>query len=154
MRRIRLLVIFGSLVGVSTFLLLQAFGITGIGIIKEFRTISIGWHSGIQSSKYLVIRSNKDWTQLWADHIRYMQNASLLPPVGFSKTMTIAVFTDSTRGYIVEIKKIVDTGLSAVVTVEQTPSWVRTIMNPYHMVQVDKLDRWVFFNTVTKESFP
>jgi hypothetical protein len=153
LNRKRLLVITISLVAVCAFLLLNTFGIIGIGIAKDFSTIDIGLHSGIQrTEKCCVIQNVNDWMQIWINHTKFRAQYSPFPRplINFSKMTVIAVFTD--RYYSIEIKKILDTGLSIVVEVEGAYSPLRVTTNPYHIVEVDKLNKWVIFKTFSVET--
>jgi hypothetical protein len=80
-----------------------------------------------------------------------------LPVVDFSKTTIIAVFMGRcpTMGYEIEIKEIIDTGLSVVVRVEKTHPGERclvgeAITSPFHIVKVDKIGKCLVFDTFTR----
>jgi hypothetical protein len=80
-----------------------------------------------------------------------------LPVVDFSKTTIIAVLmgTCPTTGYEIEVKEIIDTGLSVVVKVEKTYPGEgcvvgQMITHPYHIVKVDKIGKYVIFDTSTR----
>jgi hypothetical protein len=152
MNQKRLVVIAISLIAVCAFLLLNTFGFIGVGIAKDFVTIDVGLHSGFQNTvKYCVIQSNSDWIEFWTNHTRFRAeySPSPLPFVNFSEKMVIAVITN--RYYSIEIKRILDTGLSIVVEVEGRFSMLEVVTYPYHIVQVDKLNKRVIFKTWSVE---
>jgi len=59
------------------------------------------------------------------------------------------------QGLGIEVKEIVDTGLSIVVKVEKTYPGKgcvvgEAITTPYHIVTVNKIDKYIIFDTFTR----
>ena len=135
-----------SVIAAFAFLLLNTFSIIGVGIEKDFLTIEKGLYSGIGTVKYCVIQNDNDWMQIWTNHTKLRSSPSPLPDVNFSKMTVIAVFMGVGGRYEqIEIKKILDTGLSIVVEIEGFYSGARRVTNPFQIIQVDKLSKWVIF---------
>ena len=151
MQRKRLFVISVSIVAVVAFLVLHTFGVTGTGTRIQFQTISKGIFSGLADQGYHVIRDRDEWAHVWGKHQQIMYPQDPLPEVNFSETTVIAVSMGMRRttGYEIEIKEIIDTGLSVVVKVEETFPNGRAvgmaITHPFHVVIVDKIDKYIIF---------
>lgn len=157
MRRKGLIVSTVSLVTLVAVLVLHTFGVTGTGNRLEFQTISKGYYSGHVSSTYYVINDADEWTYVWTQHTQNMLPQHPAPEVDFSKTTIIAVFMGQFRtgGYGIEVKELIDTGLSVVVKVEKTHPGegcivIFALSQPYHIIKVDKTDKHVIFNTFTR----
>jgi hypothetical protein len=80
-----------------------------------------------------------------------------LHEIDFSEKTVIAVFmgTCLTTGYEIEVKQVIDTGLSIVVKVEKIHPGEECVVgesltNPYHMVEVDKISKHIIFDTSTR----
>jgi len=123
----------------------------------KFQTISKGISSGHTNPGYYVIQNDDEWARVWSQHTRIMNPQDPLPEVNFSKTTIIAVFMGnfSTTGYGIEVKEIIDTGLSVVVKVEKTRPGDRCVVGamitrPYHIVKTDKIGKYVIFDTFTR----
>ena len=123
----------------------------------EFQTIDKGYHSGYANNAYYVINDAGEWADVWNQHTQLMLPEKPPPEVDFSKSTIIAVFMGecSTGGYEIEVQEIIDTGPSVVVKVEKTYPGKRCIVievlsQPYHMVKVDKIDKYVIFKTFTR----
>lgn len=124
---------------------------------QEFTTIDQGYHSGVTSSAYHAIYDNETWTSTWNQHMQFMVDPPPPPIVDFSKYTIVAVFMGevSTGGYAINVYDVVDTGSSILVKVEKTQPGPRTIVTqaltqPYHIIQIAKTDKPVFFDIVTK----
>jgi hypothetical protein len=141
---------------ISSLLILYIFGVTGTGIRIKFRTIGKGISSGHTTSEYYVIQNNDEWTRVWNQHTKIMYPRDPLPQIDFSKTTVIGVFMGQqlTTGYGIEVKEIIDTGLLIVVKVEKTyPKGCAVgemLTNPYHIVSVDKIGKYIIFDTSTR----
>jgi hypothetical protein len=124
---------------------------------QEFTTVDQGYHSGITSSANYAIYDNETWTSIWNQHMQFMIDPPLPPSVDFSKYTIIAVFMGevSTGGYAINVYDVVDTGSSTLIKVEKTQPGPRTIVTqaltqPYHIIQIAKTNKLVFFDIVTK----
>lgn len=123
----------------------------------EFTTVDQGCYSGITSAANYVIYDNETWTNIWNQHIQVMVYPLPPPSVDFSKYTIVAVFMGraSTGGYAIHVYDVVDTGSSILVKVEKTQPGPRAIVTqaltqPYHIIQIAKTDKPVFFEFVTK----
>jgi len=147
----RLFVISVSIVAVAAFLVLHIFGLTGIGTRIQFQTISKGIFSGLADQGYHVIQDRDEWARIWGKHQQIMYPQDPLPEVNFSEKTVIAVSMGMRRttGYGIEIKEIIDTGLSVVVKVEETSPNGRAvgmaITHPFHVVIADRIDKYIIF---------
>ncbi|KPV64042.1 MAG: hypothetical protein AOA65_1072 [Candidatus Bathyarchaeota archaeon BA1] len=149
-----LLVLTVSVIILVSFVTLHTAGVTGTGKRIEFQSISKGYYSGHTNPAYYVIQNADQWKDLWNQHTKIMLPQHPPPEVNFSKTTIIAVFMGqfSTGGYEIEVKEMIDTGLSVVVKVEKIYPGKGCIVTeafsqPYHIVRVDKIDKHVIFNT-------
>jgi len=123
----------------------------------EFVTVDTGYSSGHISPAYYVIQEAETWAGVWNQHVQFMLDPMPPPPIDFSEHTIIAVFMGevSTGGYAIRVLDIVDAGSSIIVNVEKTepgPGSVVTqaLTQPFHMVQIAKTDKPVYFETVTK----
>jgi len=158
MRR-KLLVFFAVgvviLVVVSVF---HTFGLMGTGKRMQFQTVGMGGaFSGHGNSGYYVVDDDESWAQLWKEHTQVVFPQPSLPDMDFSRSTIIAVFMGECRttGYGIEVKEIIDTGLLTVVKVEKTYPGSECAVGmmltyPYHIVKVDKIEKYVSFETFTR----
>jgi len=156
MRSKRWLVLVISVLVLITVLILQTFGVTGIGTRIGFQTVGKGSVSGYENSAYYVINNADQWADIWNEHVKNLFPQPSLPDVDFSRSTIIAVFMGlcRTTGYGIEVKEIVDTGLSVVVKVEKTYPGEGCVVGemltyPYHIVKVDKISKYILFGTTT-----
>jgi hypothetical protein len=124
---------------------------------QEFTTIDQGYHSGITNSANYDIYDNETWTSIWSQHMQFMVDPPPSPSVDFSKYTIVAVFMGqvSTGGYAINVYDVADTGSSILVRAEKTQPGPRAIVTqaltqPYHIIQIAKTDKPVFFDIVTK----
>ncbi len=137
---------------------MHTFGVTGTGRRMEFQTVEMGGvFSGHGNSAYYVVNDAEEWADIWNEHSQIMFPQPALPDVDFSKSTVVAVFMGQclTTGYGIEIKEIIDTGLSVVVKVEKTYPGKGCVLgmmltHPYHIVKVDKIDKYVLFDTFSR----
>jgi hypothetical protein len=156
MRSKRLLILIASVVLLVTVLALQTLGVTGLGRRIEFETLGKGSFSEHEDSRYYVVNNVDEWTDMWNQHERSFFPQSSLPDVDFSKSTIIAVFQGvcPNTGYGIEIKEVIDTGLSVVVKVEKTYPGKGCITGqmvtyPYHIVVMDKIEKHILFDTTS-----
>jgi len=123
----------------------------------EFVTIDSGYSSGHTSPAYYVIQDTETWAGVWNQHVQFMLDPMPTPPIDFSTYTIVAVFMGevSTGGYAIRVYDIVDAGPSIIVKVEKTEPGLGCIVTqaftqPFHMVQIAKTDKPVYFETTTK----
>ncbi len=123
----------------------------------EFSTVGIGYSSGHTSPAYYVIQDTETWSGVWNQHVQFMVYPAPPPEINFSKYTVIAVFMGEVRtgGYAIRVYDIVDAGASMIVKVEKTEPGPRCIVTqaltqPYHIVQIAKTDKPIFFETTTE----
>lgn len=137
---------------VVIFLVLQTLGYTGIGIRVNFLTISKGRNSGFETTEHRVIQDNTAWANLWNLTPQTYPTPDPPPQVNFSEKMIIAVSMGirPTTGYEIEIKEIIDTGLTVVVKIQNTyptEAVFEMMTSPYHIVEIEKISKPIVFNT-------
>ncbi len=154
MKRKRLVLLCLVIGIVVTFLVLHTLGYTGTGIRMNFLTVSKGINSGIETAEYRVIQDNSEWANLWNLTQQIYLTKDPLPQVDFSEKMIIAVSmgTCPSSGYGIEIKEILDTGLTTVVKVQKAyPSegyvYFTMMTSPYHIIEIAKTSKPIIFNT-------
>jgi hypothetical protein len=83
-----------------------------------------------------------------------------VPVVDFSKATIIAVFmgTCGNGAHGIEVKGIIDMGLTIAVRVEKTQPGRGCIVpmiliSPYHIVSVDKVGKYVVFNAYVRTTY-
>ncbi|HKZ94207.1 MAG TPA: protease complex subunit PrcB family protein [Candidatus Bathyarchaeia archaeon] len=123
----------------------------------EFATIDRGSHSGQINPAYFVIQDTETWIEVWNQHAQFMLDPPPPPSIDFSKHTVIAAFMGevNTGGYAVNVYDLIDTGSSIVAKIEKTrpgPTCIVTqaLTQPYHIVQIAKTDKPIFFDVVTK----
>lgn len=145
-------------IAVTTVLVLHVLGITNTGARLEFQTISKGSWSGHVNHEYYVIQNIEDWTRVWNQHqqvlIPYSPPSEPPPEIDFSKATIIAVFMGEcpTTGYSIEVKEVIDTGLTIVVKVEKVYPGKGCMVGealtyPYHIIETSKISKQVIFQT-------
>ena len=156
-KRVRVLFLVLTITMSLSLFVLHTFGFTGTGIRMEFQDIiERGASSGYVEPAYYVIQDVNEWTSLWSPMAKQHFPQSPPPQVNFSRTTIIAVFMGVFNyvGPMVEIKEVIDTGLLIVVKVEKTyPSWGCGLLpastTPCHIVAIDKVNKYVLFETFT-----
>jgi len=123
----------------------------------EFVTVDVGYSSGHTSPAYYVIQDTETWAGVWNQHVQFMLDPMPPPPIDFSTYTIVAVFMGevSTGGYAIRVYDIVDAGPSIIVKVEKTEPGsgsvvTQALTQPFHMVQIAKADKPVYFETITK----
>jgi len=149
--RKHLFIIIVTVVVLATFLVLHFFGFTGLGSRMEFQTVQHSFSRGnvLGNEGYCIIQNMDEWTEICT-------NSS--PGVDFSKETVIALFygvCPSVGSYWIEVKEIVDTGLTIIVKVEKIHRVNHVEIpiqgHPYHIVKLNKIDKHVIFQTSTRE---
>jgi len=128
---------------------LHTFGVTGTGKRLEFQSMSELYVSRFPNPGYYVIQSVDEWTEVFDGRPQ--------SEVDFSRSTVVAVFMGSFRtgGYQIKVREIIDTGLLVVVKVEKTYPGKGCVLPqvltyPYHIVKVDKINKYIIFNTITR----
>jgi len=146
MRLRRLFLIIVAIIVAFIFLFWNAYGI-GFGFPVKFETVEkrqLGGRWGPPKVGYHVIQSVEEWMEVFGEP---------LPEIDFSKKTVIAVclgtFTHS--GYAIEIRQIVDTGLTVVVKVYfitfVDKVYLPVLTTPYHVVTISKVNKPIIFKT-------
>lgn len=138
----------GTVILGATFVL-HTLGVTGTGKRMEFQTVTPTSGSRRSSSGYYVVQNVDEWVEVFGQQTP--------PEVDFSRDTVIAVFMGSFRtgGYSIRVKEIIDTGLLVVVKVEKSYPGrgcvlPQVITSPYHVVKVDKIGKYVVFDTLSR----
>lgn len=143
---------------VTAVLVLHALGLTNTGTRLDFQTISKGVWSGHTGRAYYVIQNAEDWVRIWNQHqqilLPYRPPYEPPPEIDFSEATVIAVFMGECRttGYSIEVKEVIDTGLTIVVKVEKTCPGKDCVVgealtHPYHIIKTNKIGKHVIFQT-------
>ena len=119
-----------------------------------FVTVDRGFNSGIRERKLLVIKTEKEWKDLWQAHTAITTPPKSLPAVDFEKEMIVAVFSGEkpSGGHGIEILKIEEDSAKPEVRVtfrEMKPPAggmvTAALTQPYHIVKLKKVDLPVVF---------
>lgn len=144
---------------VTTVLVLHALGVTNNGVRLEFQTIGKGVWSGHAGHAYYVIQNIEDWQRVWNQHQQCFVPQCPPSEVDFSEATVVAVFMGEcpTTGYGIEVKEIIDTGLTVVIKVEKAYPDKNCVVgealtHPYHIVKTGKISKQVIFQTFERET--
>jgi hypothetical protein len=124
-------------------------------------TVKEGDHSDITTLTRKVIRNQKSWDKIWAEHTAnsVMTVVHRPPAVDFTKLMVIAVFhgTSTSFGPKVVIEEVEEKANSILVTYSVTkpeidlsnpgriPVGAAVYTHPFHIVTVKRSSKRVFF---------
>lgn len=149
-----LLIAIVLLTAVTAILVLHTFGVTNTGARLEFQTIDKGGVSGHTSQAYYVIQNVGEWERIWNQHQQIFIPQLPSPEIDFSETTVIAVFMGECRttGYSIEVKEVIDTGLTIVVKVEKVYPSKNCVVGqaltyPHHIIKIGKIGKHVIFQT-------
>ena len=127
------------------------------GIVSvSFSTVDRGFRSGVNERKLVIIKSEKEWEDLWRFHKRGFLPKQSVPCVDFKQDMIVAVFSGEkkTGGYGIEITKIEETREKGEVIVffleTQPPSKAmvtQALTQPYHIVKTGRTNFKVKFTS-------
>jgi PrcB C-terminal len=119
-----------------------------------FSTIDKGVRSGIRERKFLLIRTEKEWENLWRLHKAPFVPEKRIPLIDFGQEMIVAVFSGEkkTGGYSIEITKIQEDrkSMELIVLFHETrpPSnamVTQALTQPYHIAKMARTDSTVKF---------
>jgi hypothetical protein len=122
----------------------------------SFVTLDRGFTSGIRERKLLVIKTEKEWKDLWQTHVSISSPPKAVPVVDFDKEMIVVAFSGEkpSGGHRMEIFKIEeDTGkreLRVIFRETKPPSGAMVtaaLTQPYHIVKLKKTDLSVTFDS-------
>lgn len=106
-----------------------------------FRTIAIGYDTGIAGEKLRTARNNTQWTQLWREHTSTTLPTAEMPTIDFSKEMVVCVLAGEkpTAGYGIEVVDAQFNGKAMVLGTRATSPAEGAIVpqivtRPYHMI--------------------
>jgi hypothetical protein len=119
-----------------------------------FVAVDKGFYSGIRERRFLTIKTEKDWKDLWQAHTAITTPPKPLPAVDFEKEMIVAVFGGEkpSGGHGIEILKIEEDSVQreARATFRETkpPAGAMVtgaLTQPYHIAKLKKTDFAVTF---------
>ena len=125
----------------------QPGGVAQKAVEVPFSTIEKGITSGIQERKLIVLKTAKEWRDLWQAHSSIRIPPPPLPSVDFDREMIVAVFSGEKRsgGYGIEIAKIEEDGAKGQLRVffreTQPPPGSMTLQaltQPFDIVKTNK----------------
>lgn len=130
---------------------LAACSVAGTGDMERmsFTTVDRGFQSGVRERKALVVKSEKEWRELWEMHSSFFAPAKPVPSIDFDKEMIVAVFAGEKRtgGYVIEITVIEEDRakqqLRVVYRETKPPAGVmvtQVLTQPYCIVRLKKID--------------
>ncbi len=123
-------------------------------ISVSFSKIDKGFRSGIKERKVVLIKSEKEWGDLWRLHKGAFLPEQPIPRVDFRQEMVVAVFSGEKKsgGYGIEITKIEEKqeeGELIVLFLETQPPpkamVTQALTQPYHIVKTRRIDLPVKF---------
>lgn len=106
-----------------------------------FRTIAIGYQTGIQGSATRVARDEAGWNELWREHTSTQIPRPEIPRVDFAKEMVVCVLAGDkpTGGYGIEVLAARFNDAQMVLRVSTTRPAADAVVpmvatRPYHMI--------------------
>lgn len=106
-----------------------------------FRTIAIGYDTGITTGTIRTASDGAQWTNLWREHTSTQLPTAEMPPIDFSKEMVVCVLAGEkpTAGYGIEVVDANFDGKAMVLGTRQTQPAEDAIVpqivtRPYHMI--------------------
>ena len=120
----------------------------------SFCTIDKGSQSGIKEQRFVVVKTEKEWEDLWRLHKGTFLPEQRIPSVDLKQEMIIGVFSGEKRtgGYRIEITKIEENGEKRQLIVffleSQPPSRAmvtEALTQPYHIVRTRRIELPVKF---------
>ncbi len=106
-----------------------------------FRTIAIGYETGIADGTVRTARNEKEWAALWREHTSMQLPRSDAPTIDFSKEMVVCVLAGQkpTAGYGIEVLDARFDGKAMLLGTRQTQPAEDAIVpqvvtRPYHMI--------------------
>ena len=119
-----------------------------------FVTVEKGYNSGVRERKFLVIKTETEWKDLWQAHLSVTVPPKALPSVDFQSEMVVAVFSGEkpSGGYRIEVTKITEDPqkrqlvVSLVETKPPAGAMVTAALTqPHYIVKLKKTDLPVTF---------
>jgi len=114
-----------------------------------FSRVENGVTSGIGERKFVVIKTAKEWADLWQAHASLRIPAPPLPAVDFKREMIVAVFAGEKRsgGYGIEIAKIAEDTVKGQLVISfretQPPPGSMTpqaLTQPFDIVRINRIE--------------
>ena len=122
-------------------------------------TLARGNQSGQSGAAQYVVQDGAAWSTVWAQANATVMPAPPLPEVDFTREMVIAVFqgTKPSAGYSVNIARVLDSGNTVEVFVEDTSPGPQcfaasVLTSPYHIVKVQKVEKDIAFRVTPRVS--
>jgi hypothetical protein len=113
-----------------------------------FETVLQGTHSGISDPMHKLIRSEKEWKELWAKHTRGSTPVPPAPKIDFSKKDLIMVVagTRSNSGYGLTIEKVEEGEKKLIIHVKESKPapdaiTLQVLTQPFHFVTIPKSNK-------------
>jgi hypothetical protein len=119
-----------------------------------FITVDKGVSSGIRERKFVVIKTEQEWAELWRAHASIVMPPRERPSVDFNNEMVVAAFLGEQRsgGSSIEISKIEEIPVERQIFVflrETKPPpgsmVIQAMTQPYHIVKLRQADLPVSF---------
>jgi hypothetical protein len=119
-----------------------------------FITLDKGGSSGIRERKFVVVKTEQEWAELWRAHASVVIPPRERPSVDFNNEMVVAAFLGEQRngGFTVEITRIEENSEKNKLNVfwrETKPlaggMTSQALTQPYHVVKNKKLESTVTF---------
>jgi len=113
----------------------------------KFEIISQGYYSGYNERKFLLIKTQEQWREVWDIHAGIKLPPSLPPKIDFNRQMIIAVFAGEypSGGFEIRIANIEKTENKVLVNIIETKLkrdhlTTQTLSQPYQIVQIEATD--------------
>jgi len=124
-------------------------GRMGLGAEASLASVDKGLSSGIRQRRFIVVKTEREWNDLWQTHATKPIPPQARPTIDFEKESIVAVFLGEqwTGGHGVEITKMEEdqtTGEVIVFWRETRPPagsmTIQALRQPYHIVKTRKID--------------
>ena len=138
-------------------------GITAVFLQLPFITVDKGFSSGIRERSFVIIKTQKEWENLWRAHKVGASSQKKMLPIDFEAEMIVAVFLGEKRtgGYGMEITKVEEDSDNRRLNVyfretQPPPSSIVTqaLTQPYHIMKLRTVSFPVVFVPLQEPSRP
>lgn len=110
-----------------------------------FRTIALGYQTGITTGKMRLARNDKEWAELWREHTSTQLPRPEAPRIDFAKEVVVCVLAGEkpTGGYGIEVVDADFNGQAVVLGTRETKPAEDAVVpmfltRPYHMIATPK----------------
>lgn len=100
----------------------------------DFKTIASGGLSGYKRPDFLIIKSLSDWSNVWNNHVSYLNNQKpQLPGINFTNETVVAFFFGDSPGFDPELIDVTSDGTDIFINIQKRYPPGLSSVQPYIM---------------------